>query len=47
VAGIADAHRAASTDVMSSGWERMSEQHMQEVVGACHVLADALDVAAG
>lgn len=44
---IADAHRASSTQAMSSGWAKMSTRHVYEVVDACHVLADALDVAAG
>jgi hypothetical protein len=47
VAAIADAHRGASTEAMTSGWKAQSEKHVHEVVGACHVLADALDVAAG
>jgi hypothetical protein len=47
VAGIADAHQGASTEAMSSGWSQMSAKHVYEVVDACHLLADALDVAAG
>jgi hypothetical protein len=47
VARIADAHRGSSTEAMSSGWSRMSAEHVYELVDACHVLADALDGAAG
>lgn len=47
VAAIAKAHQGASTDRMTSGWANMSSQHVDELVTACGVLADALDVAAG
>ena len=47
VTGIAQAHQGASTQVMNSGWATMSEQHVNELVTATHVLADALDVGAG
>ena len=47
IAEIATAHQAASTEAMTSGWAAMSGRHVYEVVDACHVLADALDVAAG
>jgi hypothetical protein len=47
ISRIADAHQASSTRAMSSGWAKMSTKHVYEVVDACHVLADALDVAAG
>ena len=47
ISRIADAHRGSSTEAMSSGWSRMSTQHVYEVVDACHVLAAALDGAAG
>jgi hypothetical protein len=47
IAGIAAAHQSASTDAMTSGWARMSARHVDELIVACHVLADALDVAAG
>jgi hypothetical protein len=45
--GIKQAHTGASTEVMKSGWSTMSTQHVDELVTGCHVLADALDVAAG
>ena len=47
VAGIAQAHQGASTQAMHSGWTTMSAQHVDELVTACGVLADALDVGAG
>jgi hypothetical protein len=47
VSRIADAHQGSSTEAMSSGWSRMSAEHVYEIVDACHVLADALDGAAG
>lgn len=47
IAGIAQAHQGASTEVMSSRWATMSNQHVSELVDGCTVLADALDVAAG
>lgn len=47
VAGIAQAHQGASTQVMHSGWATMSAQHVDELVTGCQVLADALDVGAG
>jgi hypothetical protein len=47
VTGIAQAHQGASTQLMHSGWTTMSAQHVDELVTACGVVADALDVAAG
>lgn len=47
VSGIAQAHTGASTQVMNSGWAKMSSEHVDELVTACQVLADALDVGAG
>jgi hypothetical protein len=32
---------------MSSGWAKMSARHVDEIVDGCHLLAGALDVAAG
>jgi hypothetical protein len=46
VAGIAEGHQSVSTEAMTSGWARMSTEHVHELVNGCHVLADALDVAA-
>jgi len=42
---ISQAHKAASTEAMMSGWARLSEAHVQEITDACTVLADALDAA--
>lgn len=47
IAGIAAAHQGSSTQLMNSKWGNMSEQHVQELVAGCNVLADALDVGAG
>lgn len=47
VATIAKAHQGASTQAMQSGWAKLSAQHVDELMTACTVLADALDVAAG
>lgn len=45
--GIAAAHQGSSTELMNARWATMSSQHVDELVDGCHVLADALDVAAG
>jgi hypothetical protein len=47
VAAITKAHQGASTQAMQSGWAKLSAQHVDELMTACTVLADALDVAAG
>jgi hypothetical protein len=47
VSAIAEAHRGASTEVMKSGWSKLSGQHVDEIVTGCGVLADALDAAGG
>jgi hypothetical protein len=47
VKGIAAAYKGSATDAMTSGWAKLSARHLDEVLTACHVLADALDVAAG
>lgn len=47
VAGIAEAHQGASTERMRSGWATLSARHVDELVTGCHVLAGALDAAAG
>jgi hypothetical protein len=47
VADIAGAYRGSATDAMSSGWARLSARHVDDLVDGCHVLAGALDVAAG
>ena len=47
VAAIAGAYQGSATDAMTSGWAKLSARHVDELVEGCHVLADALDVAAG
>lgn len=47
VSAIAAAHKASSTQKMTDGWEKLSARHVTEIVDASHVLADALDAAAG
>jgi hypothetical protein len=47
VSDIAGAYRGSATDAMTSGWAKLSARHVDELVDGCHVLADALDVAAG
>jgi hypothetical protein len=47
VTGFAAAYRSASTEKMASGWQKLSDQHVTEILDGCTVLADALDVAAG
>lgn len=47
VAGIAQWHQGASTEVMRSGWAAMSNRHVAELVTGCQLLAQALEVAAG
>lgn len=47
VTAIAEAHKAVSTEVMKSGWAKLSGQHVDEIVTGCGVLADALDAAGG
>jgi hypothetical protein len=47
VSSIATAHTAASTQKMADGWEKLSSQHVTEILDGCEVLAGALDAAAG
>ena len=47
VADIASAYQGSATNAMSLGWARMSAGHIDVVVDATHVLAAALDGAAG
>ena len=47
LAAIATVYQGASTDAMTSGWAKLSARHVDEIVDGCHVLAGALDVAAG
>ena len=43
VAGIAKGYQGASTQKMSSGWAGLSATHVDELVDACKILADAID----
>jgi len=47
IADLALAYQGSATDAMNSGWAKLSGRHVDEIVDGCHVLADALDVAAG
>jgi hypothetical protein len=47
VSAIASAHQAASTQKMANGWQKLSDQHVTEILDGCEVLAAALDAAAG
>lgn len=47
IADLAVAYQGSATEAMSSGWEKLSGRHIDEIIDGSHVLADALDVAAG
>lgn len=47
ITAIAQAHQGSSTQAMQSGWATMSDEHVNELVTGCTILAAALDVAAG
>lgn len=44
---IAKAHKGASTQTMTSGWANLTASQMDDIIKACTVLADALEVAGG
>lgn len=44
--GIASTYQGSATDAMTSGWAELSARHVDEIVAGCHVLAEALDIAA-
>src|ERR1700753_1640221 len=46
ISGIAAAYQGSATTAMTSGWATLSNRHVDEILTASHVLADALDVAA-
>jgi|SRR5579875_2057446 len=46
VAKIAEAHRGISTQVMTSGWAKLTTTHVAEIVTGASALAEALDAAA-
>jgi len=47
VGKIATAHKGASSEVMTSGWAKLTTSQVDELTTACTVLADALDAAGG
>lgn len=47
VTKLAQAHQGASTRQMQSGWAELSDRHVTEILAACEVVADALEVWAG
>lgn len=47
VHGVAAGYQSAASQQMTSGWDELTGRHVTEIVDACHVLADALDAAAG
>jgi hypothetical protein len=47
VTKLAQAHQGASTRQMQSGWSELSDRHVTEILAACEVVADALEVWAG
>lgn len=47
VAKLTEAHQGASTQVMKSGWDKLTSQHVDGLISGCHALAEALDTAAG
>ncbi len=47
IRGIAGTYQGSATDAMTSGWAKLSARHVDEIVDGCHVLAAALEVAAG
>ncbi|MEU3493074.1 WXG100 family type VII secretion target [Kitasatospora cineracea] len=44
---LGEAYEGASYEALLAKWASVSDQHLNELVQACHVVADALDVAAG
>ncbi|MFD5559082.1 WXG100-like domain-containing protein [Kitasatospora griseola] len=43
---LGQAYQGASYEALLSKWAALSESHLNELVQACHVVADALDIAA-
>lgn len=43
---LQDVYQGASYEALLAKWGQMSDSHMTELVNACHVVADALDIAA-
>jgi hypothetical protein len=47
IKNIAAAYQGSATDALTAGWAKLSARHVDDVLTACHLLADALDIAAG
>ncbi|MFJ9419064.1 hypothetical protein ACIRPT_33635 [Streptomyces sp. NPDC101227] len=43
---LEDVYQGASYEALLAKWGQMSDSHMTELVNACHVVVDALDIAA-
>ncbi|KDN80508.1 WXG100 family type VII secretion target [Kitasatospora cheerisanensis] len=43
---LGQAYQGASYEALLAKWASVSDQHLNELVQACHVVADALDIAA-
>ncbi|GLW68536.1 hypothetical protein Kpho02_08350 [Kitasatospora phosalacinea] len=44
---LGEAYEGASYEALLAKWASVSDRHLNELVQACHVVAEALDVAAG
>ncbi|MFE0457946.1 WXG100 family type VII secretion target [Kitasatospora sp. NPDC058965] len=44
---LSEVYQGASYDALIRRWSELSNSHMNDLVTACHAVADALDVAAG
>ncbi|GAB2722538.1 WXG100 family type VII secretion target [Kitasatospora kifunensis] len=44
---LSEVYQGASYDALIKRWAELSNSHMNDLVTACHTVADALDVAAG
>jgi len=46
IRGIGEAYEGASYEALLAKWAALSDSHLNDLVQACHVVADALDIAA-
>ncbi|MFJ1756590.1 WXG100 family type VII secretion target [Kitasatospora sp. NPDC088134] len=46
VQGMGEAYQGASYEALLAKWASVSDSHLDQLVQACHVVADALDIAA-
>jgi uncharacterized protein YukE len=44
---MSEAYQGASYDALLAKWSSLSDSHMTDMITACHVVADALEVAVG